>query len=188
MAIARKNGFKQNQKNTKLQNVNYECKSELLFSEVTVAKKRKRNSEEIKICEKEVTFDVPQWAFIKDFRKSKDNNYLVIELLIFEKSEPIEKSFVYSLKDNAVNYLLQMARKFENFREHENFTDLIGCSAVVVISKNKNFLNLKIEKEISLQELDRHIIRLEKKEAENEEAQEDDETEEDDEDEESEDE
>lgn len=159
--------------------LNYECRSEILFSEVAVAKNRRRQSKGIKISEKEISLNVQLWAFIKDCRKSKDGNYLMIEILIFENSNPIEKTFVYSFKDSALNYLLQMARKFESFRESGDFTDLIGCSAIVVISKNKSFLNLKIEKEVSIQELDRHIVRLEKKEAENEELQ--DELEEDDE-------
>lgn len=145
---------------------NYEYKSERLFSEVTISQKRRNEAEEIKIYETEVSLDVELFAFIKDCKKSKDGNYLVIEVLIFENSEPIEKTFVYSFKDTAINYLLQMARKFENFRNTENFVDIIGCAAIVIISKNKGFLNMKIEKEITIQQLDCHILKLEKVELE----------------------
>ena len=49
-----------------------------------------------------------------------------------------------------------------SFRETGNIAELVGHAALVKISKNEGYLNLKVIRELDIRELDLHLQRLEK--------------------------
>lgn len=142
----------------------FACKSEVLLSELEQAKSKRKNIEEIIIEEQRVSPDVELGAFIKECRNSQDGRYVVVTLLIFEMTEPVEKSFVFNRKTSAMKYLLQIANKFSEFRESKNIACLMGKAAVIMITENKGFENFKVIREITIEELDRYISELEEDE------------------------
>lgn len=161
-----KRGVHKNASKQKNKRITYDFQSDLLRNEVVNTRNMKKKVAELKIEEKDVSLHICNYGFIKECRASEDGSYIIMDVLIFEGAEPIEKSFVYNIKKMSKNFLIQLANKFEKFRHTQNFIDLMGCAAVIVLSENKGFLNMKVIREVSLEELDKHIIKLEEGEEE----------------------
>lgn len=141
---------------------NYEFQSQILLENIVFARNRKKKMGAIEIERNEPKLDTNLYAFIKDCRLSNDRNYVILILDIYETFEPMELSFTYKNDSIAIDYLINNAKKFLCFRNTGNIVELVGHAALVKISKNQGYLNLKIIHEVDIKELDLHLQRLEK--------------------------
>lgn len=141
----------------------YECKSDILLENIVFARNRKKKMGAIEVEVDEPQLDTTLYAFIKDCKLSNDRNYIILIMDTFETLEPKEISFAYRNNSMAMDYLTYNAKKFLCFRETGNIVELIGHAALVKISKNEGYLNLKVIRELDIKELDLHLQRLEKK-------------------------
>lgn len=157
MAVVRKSARAFNSSTTKKEDKKgdgYTYKNDSISTQVFKASSVKRATKSIKLDEDEVTLNVNRYAFVKGCRMSKDGNYVLLTLDIYETSEPVEQTFTYNIHNQSRNYLLQIANKFSTYRFTGDLKELIGCAAIVKLTRNEGYMNLKVVKQITIEELD----------------------------------